>query len=204
LTGQWQARIIVHMKPGTSHSQLRIIGGAWRGRKIDFAAVPGLRPTPNRIRETLFNWLAPVIRDSYCLDLFAGSGALGLEAASRGAACCVLVERDAAAVSMLRAQASRLAASQVEVIEADAVRWLSGTPRRFDIVFLDPPFHGGLLQECANRLEQHGWLKDSAWIYVEAEAGNALELPPHWHWHRDRQAGQVSYRLARRQVASDS
>ncbi len=186
------------MKPGYRHSQLRIIGGAWRGRKIDFAAVPGLRPTPNRVRETLFNWLAPVIRDAQSLDLYAGSGALGLEAASRGAASCVLVERDATVAALLRTQVSRLAASQVEVIEADAARWLAGTPRRFDIVFLDPPFHHALLQDCVDRLEQQGWLKESAWIYIETEAGSELVLPPQWHWHRDQQAGQVRYRLARR------
>ncbi len=188
------------MKPG--NSQLRIIGGAWRGRKIEFAAVPGLRPTPNRVRETLFNWLAPVLHEASCLDLFAGSGVLGLEAVSRGAASCVLVERDTRAVARLRAQVGRLATERVMVIEADALRWLAGTPRPFDIVFLDPPFHSGLLQDCVDRLEQHGWLAASAWIYVESETGSELQLPLHWQWHRDRQAGQVSYRLARRQAGS--
>jgi 16S rRNA (guanine966-N2)-methyltransferase len=193
-------RIIARMKPGSSHSQLRIIGGAWRGRKVEFAAVPGLRPTPNRVRETLFNWLMPVLREAACLDLFAGSGVLGLEAVSRGAASCVLVERDARAVAMLRAQVSRLAAGQVEVVAADALQWLAGASRPFDIVFLDPPFHSALLQDCVDRLEQRGWLAASAWIYIESEAGTELQLPPHWQWYRDKRAGQVSYRLARRET----
>jgi 16S rRNA (guanine966-N2)-methyltransferase len=187
------------MKP--DHSQLRIIGGAWRGRKIEFATVPGLRPTPNRVRETLFNWLAPVIRDSRCLDLFAGSGALGLEAASRGAGQCVLVERDGAVARQLHAEAARLGAGQVEIISADALRWLAGAARPFDIVFLDPPFHSELLQGCIDRLEQGGWLADEAWIYVESAAGSELSLPGNWSWYRDKRAGQVSYRLAVRQCA---
>jgi 16S rRNA (guanine966-N2)-methyltransferase len=197
-------RIIARMKPESSHSQLRIIGGAWRGRKIEFAAVPGLRPTPNRVRETLFNWLTPVLRDAACLDLFAGSGVLGLEAASRGAGSCVLVERDARVVAMLRAQVSRLAAEQMEVVAADALQWLGGAARPFDIVFIDPPFHSGLLQGCVDRLEQHGWLAASAWIYIESEAGTELHLPPYWQWYRDKQAGQVSYRLARRAAATSA
>ena len=186
------------MKPQPAPNQLRIIGGAWRGRKLAFAPLPGLRPTPNRVRETLFNWLAPVIRDARCLDLFAGSGALGLEAASRGAARCVLVEREHAVVQVLREQVARLKAEQIEVIEADVPSWLTLGAAPFDIVFLDPPFRQGLLQECIERLEQNGWLADSAWVYVESERGLELALPERWEWYREKQAGQVSYRLARR------
>lgn len=189
------------MKPVTG--QLRIIGGTWRGRKIEFVAVPGLRPTPNRVRETLFNWLAPVIRDAHCLDLFAGSGALGLEAVSRGAAGCVLVESSAEVAALLRTQAARLAADRLEVVTADALHWLSTAPRRFDIVFLDPPFQGTQLAECLQRLEQGGWLAPSAWIYVESGPESEPELPAGWYWHRDRQAGRVRYRLARRQAAAE-
>ncbi len=179
-------------------NQLRIIGGTWRGRKLDFAPVPGLRPTPNRVRETLFNWLAPVIREARCLDLFAGSGALGLEAASRGAARCVLVEQQHVVVQVLREQLDRLGADRVQVVEAEVTGWLAGDATPFDIVFLDPPFHRGLLQQCIELLESNGWLADLAWIYLEAEKGLELTLPESWSWYRDRQAGQVSYRLARR------
>jgi 16S rRNA (guanine966-N2)-methyltransferase len=186
------------MKQQPAHSQLRIIGGAWRGRKLAFAPVPGLRPTPNRVRETLFNWLMPVIRGARCLDLFAGSGALGLEAASRGASHCVLVEQQQPVVQTLREQVARLKAGQVEVVEAEVLNWLSQGATPFDIVFLDPPFQQGLLQDCIERLEQNGWLADSAWIYLEAERGLEVTLPEHWEWYRDKQAGQVSYRLARR------
>lgn len=187
------------MKQHTANNQLRIIGGAWRGRKLAFAPVPGLRPTPNRVRETLFNWLAPVIRGARCLDLFAGSGALGLEAASRGATRCVLVEQQHAVVQVLRGQLARLQADHVEVIEAEVLDWLAQDATPFDIVFLDPPFRDGLLQLSIDRLEQNGWLAESAWIYLEAERGLELGLPEHWSWYRDKQAGQVSYRLARRE-----
>ncbi len=192
------------MKQQPAQSQLRIIGGAWRGRKLAFAPVPGLRPTPNRVRETLFNWLMPVIRGARCLDLFAGSGALGLEAASRGASHCVLVEQQQPVVQTLREQVARLKAGQVEVVEADVLNWLSQGATPFDIVFLDPPFQQGLLQECIERLEQNGWLADSAWIYLEAERGLEVTLPEHWEWYRDKQAGQVSYRLARRRNREES
>jgi 16S rRNA (guanine966-N2)-methyltransferase len=188
------------MKTRVAHNQLRIIGGAWRGRKLAFEAVPGLRPTPNRVRETLFNWLAPVIRDARCLDLFAGSGALGLEAASRGAGRCVLVEQQHAVVQTLREQVNRLKVEHVQVVEAEVLAWLSRDATPFDIVFLDPPFRQGLLQACIERLERHGWLAESAWIYLEAERGLEIKLPERWSWYRDKQAGQVSYRLARRNL----
>ena len=186
------------MKQQPAQNQLRIIGGAWRSRKLAFAPLPGLRPTPNRVRETLFNWLAPVIRAARCLDLFAGSGALGLEAASRGAAHCVLVERQHMAVRILREQIASLQAEHVEVVEAEVLSWLSRDAVPFDIVFLDPPFQQGLLQECIERLERNGWLADSAWVYIEAERGLELTLPERWEWYREKQAGQVSYRLAQK------
>jgi len=186
------------MKTKPTHGQLRIIGGSWRGRKLAFASIPGLRPTPDRVRETLFNWLADVIRGARCLDLFAGSGALGIEAASRGAALCVLVEQDRQAVRVLREQVSRIGAQQVQVVEADAQNWLSTASQTFDIVFLDPPFHAGLLQGCMRLLESGGWLAPEAWIYLEAEHAAQLELPDNWELYRVKRAGQVSYRLVRR------
>lgn len=178
--------------------QLRIIGGTWRGRKLAVAPLSGLRPTPDRVRETLFNWLAPVLHGARCLDLFAGSGALGIEAASRGAAECVLVERDAQAVRILREQVGRLAAQQVRVIEAEALHWLTTSPQPFDIVFLDPPFASDLLPQCIEQLENRGWLAPQAWIYLETGCDTLPALPPNWELYRDRRAGQVAYRLVRR------
>jgi 16S rRNA (guanine966-N2)-methyltransferase len=191
------------MKTKQTAGHQRIIGGSWRGRKLAFAPLPGLRPTPDRVRETLFNWLAPVIQGAHCLDLFAGSGALGFEAASRGAARCLLIERDTRAVRILREQVDRLDARLVQVVEADALHWLSGASQPFDIVFLDPPFRAGLLPDCIRLLENGGWLAPLAWIYLEAERGMPLELPERWELYRDRHAGQVSYRLVRRSAMPD-
>jgi 16S rRNA (guanine966-N2)-methyltransferase len=191
------------MNVKTTPGRLRIIGGSWRGRKLAVAPLPGLRPTPDRVRETLFNWLAPVISGTRCLDLFAGSGALAFEAASRGAAECVLVERDAQAVRVLREQAGALAAGQIRVIEADALQWLSTTARPFDIVFLDPPFAAGLLAQCIDRLENCGWLAPRAWIYLESARDTLPTLPATWELYRDKRAGQVAYRLVRRHAGAD-
>ncbi|MEZ5542233.1 MAG: 16S rRNA (guanine(966)-N(2))-methyltransferase RsmD [Pseudomonadota bacterium] len=190
------------MATRSSFSQLRIIGGSWRGRKLAFVPLPGLRPTPDRVRETLFNWLAPVIHGAACLDLFAGSGALGIEAASRGAGRCVLIERDTRAVRMLREQIDRLGGGQIEVIEADALLWLAAAPRPFDIVFVDPPFRAGLLPECIRLLESRGWLTNDAWVYLETAKDTQPDLPANWLPYRERCAGQVSYRLIRRSAAA--
>ena len=189
------------MNAGQPPNQLRIIAGSWRGRKLRFAPVPGLRPTPNRVRETLFNWLQPVIRGARCLDLYAGSGALGIEAASRGAAAVVLVDRDPQVVRVLREQLQLLAAGQVQVFQSDVGSWLSGTPERFDIVFLDPPFRAGLLPAAITQLEEGGWLAPEAWIYLEAEQGLVPELPENWELYRSKRAGQVGYHLVRRRTA---
>ena len=180
-------------------NQLRIIGGEWRGRKLAFADVEGLRPTGDRIRETLFNWLAPYLPGARCLDLFAGSGALGLEAASRGAARVVMLDRAPTVVRLLREHCATLRADGVEVLQADALQYLGGHAEPYDIVFLDPPFHEGLLQPCCERLEAHGWLAPRAWIYLEAERGlGEPRLPVGWEMHRSKAAGEVGYFLARR------
>jgi 16S rRNA (guanine966-N2)-methyltransferase len=189
------------MRADPQHNQLRIIAGSWGGRKLCFAPVPGLRPTPNRVRETLFNWLQPVIQGARCLDLYAGSGALGVEAASRGAAVVVLVDRDPQVVRTLRKQLQLLAADQVQVIQADVGNWLSDNPEMFDIVFLDPPFREGQLPAAIRQLEAGGWLAPEAWIYVEAEQGLVPELPDNWELYRSKRAGQVGYHLARRRAA---
>jgi 16S rRNA (guanine966-N2)-methyltransferase len=186
------------MKANRPQNQLRIIGGSWRGRKLPFAALPGLRPTPDRVRETLFNWLAPVIHGARCLDLYAGSGALGLEAASRGADRVVLVDHAAEAVASLREQAGVLGATQVEIVQANVQQWLRGRAEPFDVVFLDPPFQRGLLPADIELLESNGWLAPGALIYIEAEKGLQLDLPQYWEVYRSKQAGQVGYSLIRR------
>ena len=177
-------------------NQFRIIGGAWRSRRFTFPDVPGLRPSPDRVRETVFNWLAPVIDGARCIDLFAGSGALGFEAASRGAAEVVLVERDAGLAANLRTQAARLHAGNVHVHHADALAWLraAGGPP-FDIVFLDPPFDAGLWEPAAALLGP--WLAPGARVYVESPAGRAPALPPGWHRHRAGATRDVEYALFR-------
>jgi 16S rRNA (guanine966-N2)-methyltransferase len=180
---------------------LRIIGGEWRGRRIRFPAVEGIRPTPDRVRETLFNWLAAVVSGSRCLDLFAGSGALGLEALSRGAAAVTFVERDRAAASGLRATAELLAPDRANVVQADAMTWLARDTTPFDIVFLDPPFDSDLLAGALDALESRGWLAADAWIYVEMPARRGPPpIPASWRPHRSGRAGEVGYHLARREA----
>lgn len=183
-------------------NQLRIIGGEWRGRRLKVVEQAGLRPTPDRVRETLFNWLAPMIAGSRCLDLFAGSGALGLEAASRGAASVTLVEQAATAARQLRENVALLqAGDRLEVVQADALRLLERPPALpCDVVFLDPPFGQGWLQRCLPGLAQPGWLNPGAYVYLEAEQaleGDALEalLPGGWDIVRSKRSGGVGYHL---------
>ena len=186
---------------------LRIIGGAWRGRRLAFPDVPGLRPSPDRVRETLFNWLAGVIHGSRCLDLFAGSGALGLEAASRGAAEVVMVDTSRAVVGRLRQHKQALGAEAIEIVQADALGYLHQPARPFDIVFLDPPYRKGLLQSSCQLLVEGGWLAPGGYVYLEAERElGEPALPPGWALHRSKTAGQVGYHLAISQVchAGDS
>lgn len=182
--------------------QLRLIGGEWRGRKLQFPALPGLRPSPDRIRETLFNWLAPELPGSRCLDLFAGSGALGLEALSRGAVHATFVDSQLPASRQLEAHLRTLRCDRGRVICDSAPCWLAqAAPEAFDILFLDPPFHAGLLAEVCDTLEQRGWLSANALIYIESASDEALPpLPANWRLHRDKRASQVAYRLYRREV----
>lgn len=180
---------------------VRIIAGRWRGRKLPVPALPGLRPTPDRVRETLFNWLMPVIEGSRCLDLFAGSGALGFEAASRGAADVRLIEREPAALSALRANVERLAADNVRIDAGDALSLLrQPPPARYDIVFVDPPYDAGLAQPAIAALIEHGWLAPGGFVYVEwsQDQPPPLDGEP---WRRSR-AGRVEYALYRPEVAS--
>ena len=185
-------------------NQVRIIAGQWRGRRLHFPDLPGLRPTPDRVRETLFNWLAPIVPGARCLDLFAGSGALGVEALSRGATDVVFVEQHPAAFKALRANLMQLGARNARVDCAEALAWLRqpGTP--FEIVLLDPPFGGNLLEPVCAALQQNGWLTPTAWIYLEAEAElPPLSLPAHWRLYREKRAGAVAYCLARREGSGE-
>ncbi|WP_027330055.1 16S rRNA (guanine(966)-N(2))-methyltransferase RsmD [Marinimicrobium agarilyticum] len=175
---------------------LRIIGGRWRGRKLSFPAVEGLRPTGDRIRETLFNWLAPYLPDSRCLDLFAGSGALGLEALSRGAAEVVLLERDPGAARGLKQNLATLDSADGRVTEGDSLKWLANEPATaFDMVFIDPPFQQQLWQASIDQLAAGDWLANEAAVYIESEPNTSFKVPAHWHLHRDKTSGQVRYRL---------
>lgn len=178
-------------------NQLRIIGGQWRGRKLSFPDVEGLRPTGDRIRETLFNWLAPDIRGARCLDIFAGSGALGLEALSRGASHSLMLERDPQAARQLQANLELLQASNGQLVQADALTLLRAghSTEPFDIVFIDPPFQLDLWQAVIDALESGQWLADEAIIYLEAGRESAYQAPAHWLLYRDKQAGKVSYKL---------
>jgi 16S rRNA (guanine966-N2)-methyltransferase len=182
-----------------NEGELRIIGGQWRSRKLRFPALPGLRPTPDRIRETLFNWLAPVMDGARCLDLFAGSGALGLEALSRGAASCCFVDMARPAVETIRQHLQLLKAEPQMVVQAAAEQWLqtqSSTGSGFHIVFLDPPFGAGLLPAALEALARPGMLADNAFVYIETGRHESLPaLPPQWQIHREKSAGQVCYRL---------
>jgi 16S rRNA (guanine966-N2)-methyltransferase len=174
---------------------LRIIGGAWRGRKLRFPASAAIRPTPDRVRETLFNWLGSHTQAARCLDLFAGSGALGLEALSRGAAHVTFVEQDEVAARELRARLAEWQAGDAVVRRMDALRYLMGAPAAFDLVFLDPPFASELLSRAAQRLEA-GWLAPGALIYVECPSRAALPgMPASWQPLKAKQAGEVGYHL---------
>ena len=187
-------------KPQQHVSYLRIIGGSWRGRKLEFIPEDGLRPTPDRVRETLFNWIQPYLPDARCLDLFAGSGALGLEALSRGAESTTFVDQGHTTTQQLRGNLQRLKSQNAEVIQSDAVTWLeqriTDMEPRYDIVFMDPPFRQDLAGLCCELLEKHNLLAENAVIYVETESELPfLNVPENWHEHRQKQAGQVNYRL---------
>lgn len=173
---------------------VRIIAGHLRGSKLPVADRPGLRPTSDRVRETLFNWLQPRVAGARVLDLFAGTGALGFEAASRGAAEVVMVERDPALAQSLRESQARFRLEGVQVVQADARAWLAGPPApRFDLVFLDPPFDGSLWEPAARGLAP--WLAPGAWIYVECPNKWQASWPAGWRLHREGQTRDVRFTL---------
>lgn len=167
---------------------VRIIAGDWRGRRLPVPA-QDVRPTPDRVRETLFNWLQNQVAGADCLDLFAGTGALGFEAASRGARSVVLVEQDYNRANNLMQMQQILRADQVEVLHHDALVWLQQSDRTFDIIFLDPPFASGLLVGSLTLLESRAILRPGGVIYVEL--GNQESVPPGWRVHKQTRAGRV-------------
>ena len=174
-----------------TRNRVRIIGGQWRSRLVQFPDAPGLRPTPDRVRETLFNWLGQRLDGLACLDLFAGSGALGFEALSRGARRVVMVERDRATAAALRASALKLAAANLDIVESDAMRFLERARERFDVAFVDPPYAENLVPVVLQRLAPH--LVAGARVY--AESAKALDLPPGWQVLREDRAGAVRFAL---------
>ena len=180
-----------------ARNQLRIIGGEWRGRRLRFADGAGLRPTADRNRETLFNWLQAIVPGSHCLDLFAGSGALGFEAASRGAASVLLAERNRNAIARLRENVRLLQAeARIRIHAGDALSLLRGPPDQpADIVFLDPPFAGDLLEPACQALAAGGWLHRGSRVYLEYARQTPPRLPPGWGVLRERTAGDVCFLL---------
>ncbi|AIU68390.1 16S rRNA (guanine(966)-N(2))-methyltransferase RsmD [Vibrio coralliilyticus] len=185
-------------KPSTGF--VRIISGLWRGRKLPVHDAEGLRPTTDRVKETLFNWLAQDVPQANCLDLFAGSGGLGFEAASRQADKVTMIELNPNAFKQLEKNIAALNSDNLTAINSDALSFLqqAGTPHH--VVFIDPPFRKGLLEQTVTLLESNGWLANDAMIYIETEKELALEgIPTNWHLHREKTAGQVSYRLFERQ-----
>ena len=175
-------------------NRVRIIGGEWRSRFIEFPDGRDLRPTPDRVRETLFNWLGQDLTGLRCLDLYAGSGALGIEAASRGAKHVVLVERERAVCEALRASCAALKSARVKVVRADALEFLRHDSGVYDVVFLDPPFADNPWDALFERLSLR--LAPGAMVY--RESGDALLAPQGWDIHRQGRAGQVNYQLLKR------
>lgn len=186
-------------RPHTGAGSLRIIGGRWRQRKLHFPDRPGLRPTPDRVRETLFNWLQADVPGSVCLDLFAGSGALGLEAASRGAQQVLMLEQDKTAAQALVHNIDTLSAVQAKVVQRDTMAFLqpgrASDSLAFDLVFVDPPYQSNLLAPCCALLEQGGWLAANAKIYLECDAASEPVVPAGWQLLKQKRAGQVAYYL---------
>lgn len=181
---------------------VRIISGLWRGRKLPVHDAQGLRPTTDRVKETLFNWIAQDVARAQCLDLFAGSGGLGFECASRQAASVTLIEKNPQAFAQIQTNIQTLKASNMTARQQDALVFLetAGTP--FDLVFIDPPFHQGMLEQTIQKLEQNNWLAADAKIYIETEKDLTLpSMPVSWSLLKEKTAGQVCYRLYQKESA---
>jgi 16S rRNA (guanine966-N2)-methyltransferase len=190
-------------KSGKSNS-VRIIGGDWRGRRLTVADVPGLRPSGDRCRETLFNWLQPWILTAECADLFAGTGALGFEAASRGAASVLMIEKHPRAQEVLRQSIEQLQAIQVNLQSGGAMSMLEEIkPDSLDIVFVDPPFDSNLAGVVLERLDNIGCVLSGGFVYVESSATSVIVPPEGWRTWRDQQLGEVRMQLFRRDNRND-
>ncbi|SEQ14613.1 16S rRNA (guanine(966)-N(2))-methyltransferase RsmD [Basfia succiniciproducens] len=189
----------LNSKPNQSKGEVRIIAGKWRGRKLPVLNAQGLRPTGDRVKETLFNWLMPYIADAVCLDCFAGAGSLGFEALSRRAKGVTFLELDKQAATQLKKnlQTLNVPVEQGLVLNQNSLDYLKFGQNlpQFDLVFLDPPFHLGLADKAIELLGQNNWLKPDALIYVETERDKPLLTPPHWQLLKEKTTGQVSYRL---------
>ena len=197
-----RAKTAVAATPRGDSFVLRIIGGEWRGRKIRFPPVAAIRPTPDRVRETLFNWLQGVTPGSRCLDLYAGSGALGFEALSRGAREVVFVDVEPAVRRHLEEMLKLLSCDRGRVVQTDALGFLARPGEPFDVIFLDPPFAEPVLAEVCRRIEAGGWLKPGGLVYVESPAAaGEPQLPVGWSLLKTKKAGEVGYHLARRDPA---
>ncbi|WP_341502361.1 16S rRNA (guanine(966)-N(2))-methyltransferase RsmD [Gallaecimonas sp. GXIMD4217] len=186
--------------PSNQDGQVRIIAGQYRGRKLPVRDLAGLRPTTDRVKETLFNWLQGEIPEARVLDCFAGAGALGFEALSRHAEQVILVELDKNAARQLEDNLARLGSNKGVVVQADVLQYLAGqaaTP--MDLVFVDPPFRKGLAEDCLRLLAERGWLAEGAWIYLETESESPAQVPAGWRLHREIKAGQVLARLYQRE-----
>lgn len=184
-------------------NSIRIIAGKWRGRRLPVLDVEGLRPTTDRVRETLFNWLMPDIAGSRCLDVFAGSGALGLECLSRGAEQVLFIEFNAAAASNINRNIELLQADppslEAKVINGDALKFLKGiAPNPFDIVFLDPPFKIDIIPQCLDLLEANGWLSETSLLYLEYDKQRDFVMPAYWKLYREGKTVQSKYQLYHR------
>lgn len=187
----------ISLKGANERNRLRIIGGQWRGRKLTFKPEPGLRPTTDRIRETLFNWLAGDIHGAQCLDLFAGSGALGLEALSRGAVFCDFVDTSATVLGQIGSHLNTLGAqSSAACHTKPAQSFLKSAVKAWDVAFIDPPFEQNLVEPCCAYLADKQLLKPGALVYVEIGSNEAsVQLPGNWQLHREKTSGGVHYRL---------
>jgi len=177
-------------------SKVRIIGGEWRGRKIPVPDFVELRPSTDRIRETLFNWLMPYIHSARCLDIFSGSGVLGFESISRGAQLATLIDKNPQVIKHLQEQKQIFQTSAIEIVQADILQWLvQPVPTPYNIVFVDPPFASDLWLQTCQLLTEFHWLTPDAVIYIEHPAPLDLQLPPSWHALKQQKAGNVCYGL---------
>jgi len=186
-------------KNNTHHKEgfIRLISGKWRGKKLLVKNLAGLRPTTNRTKETLFNWLMHDIRDANCLDCFSGSGSLGFEALSRFAKHAQLIEQNSSVIKQLQTNALQLNAKNIAIFEGDCIKFLQQTAsQHFNIVFVDPPFNKGLIEPCCQLLEKNGHLSENSLIYIEMEADlSRLTLPKNWTLLKEKKTKQVIYRL---------